>query len=527
MQVVVEVGEYMERSNGNSWVKHLDFLIFDVICMEVSLVLAYLLRNSLGTGVVLGRLYAVMAGVLLLVNLVVALFNESYRSILRRGYLKEFKAAFIHTSLVVLLSLLALYLMKSVDHYSRMIFLTMWCLYLLLTYLVRCLWKNHLLRRGKANGGKRSLLVVARESQAEAILESIQKNNFGHLKVQGVALLDGGEEFDSEESMAAGKGEAERKGFGSEENRGAGKGATEQTGTVKAQESSSGEVAGFPIVADARSVLEYIRTNWVDGVFLDYVSGNTEITRIICGCWEMGVTVHLKLVDKLFLGGSQSVESLGGYTVLTSTATSATTRQLFCKRALDILGALVGLVLTGIVTIFVGPAIMLKSPGPVFFSQQRVGKNGKLFRIYKFRSMYMDAEERKKELMAQNDCKDGRMFKMENDPRIIKGIGHFIRNTSLDELPQFWNVLKGEMSLVGTRPPTLDEWEKYELHHRKRMAIKPGITGMWQVSGRSNIKDFEEVVKLDTEYIDNWSMGLDMRILVKTVGMVLRREGAV
>lgn len=498
----------MGRNSGNSWIKHLDFLILDVICMELSLVLAYLLRNSLGAGVVLGRLYAVMAGVLLLVNLVVALFNESYRSILRRGYLKEFKAAFIHTSLVVLLSLLALYLMKSVDHYSRMIFLTMWCLYLLLTYLVRCLWKNHLLRRGKANGGKRSLLVVARESQAEAILESIQKNNFGHLKVQGVALLDGGEDFDSGENIAAGKE------------------TTEPEGTVK-EKDFTGEVAGFPIVADARSVLEYIRTNWVDGVFLDYVSGNTEVTRIICGCWEMGVTVHLKLVDKLFLGGNQSVERLGGYTVLTSTATSATTRQLFCKRALDILGALVGLVLTGIVTIFVGPAIMLKSPGPVFFSQQRVGKNGKLFRIYKFRSMYMDAEERKKELMAQNDCKDGRMFKMENDPRIIKGIGHFIRNTSLDELPQFWNVLKGEMSLVGTRPPTLDEWEKYELHHRKRMAIKPGITGMWQVSGRSNIKDFEEVVKLDTEYIDNWSMGLDMRILVKTVGMVLRREGAV
>ena len=149
----------MERSNGNSWIKHLDFLIFDVICMEVSLVLAYLLRNSLGAGVVLGRLYAVMAGVLLLVNLVVALFNESYRSILRRGYLKEFKAAFIHTSLVVLLSLLALYLMKSVDHYSRMIFLTMWCLYLLLTYLVRCLWKNHLMagesqwRKAKPPGG--------------------------------------------------------------------------------------------------------------------------------------------------------------------------------------------------------------------------------------------------------------------------------------------------------------------------------------------------------------------------------------
>ena len=138
----------------------------------------------------------------------------------------------------------------------------------------------------------------------------------------------------------------------------------------------------------------------------------------------------------------------------------------------------------------------------------------------------MDAEERKKELMEQNNVKDGMMFKMDNDPRIIKGIGHFIRKTSIDELPQFWNVLKGDMSLIGTRPPTVDEWEKYDLHHRKRMAIKPGITGMWQVSGRSNIKDFEEVVKLDTEYILNWSIGLDLRILAKTVKVVLMGEGA-
>ena len=138
----------------------------------------------------------------------------------------------------------------------------------------------------------------------------------------------------------------------------------------------------------------------------------------------------------------------------------------------------------------------------------------------------MDAEERKKELMEQNNVKDGMMFKMDNDPRIIKGIGHFIRKTSIDELPQFWNVLKGDMSLIGTRPPTVDEWEKYDLHHRKRMAIKPGIKGRRQVSGRSNIKDFEEVVKLDTEYILNWSIGLDLRILAKTVKVVLMGEGA-
>ena len=149
----------------------------------------------------------------------------------------------------------------------------------------------------------------------------------------------------------------------------------------------------------------------------------------------------------------------------------------------------------------------------------------------------MDAEERKAELMAQNKMSDGRMFKLDFDPRVIgnkilpdgtrkTGIGEFIRKTSLDEFPQFWNILKGDMSLVGTRPPTMDEWEKYELHHRKRLAIKPGLTGMWQVSGRSDITDFEEVVELDTKYIAEWCLKLDIEILVKTVMVVFRGSGA-
>ena len=163
----------------------------------------------------------------------------------------------------------------------------------------------------------------------------------------------------------------------------------------------------------------------------------------------------------------------------------------------------------------------------------RVGRNGKLFKMYKFRSMYPDAEERKQELLAMNEVEDGYMFKIENDPRIIgsekgagKGIGNFIRKTSLDEFPQFFNVLKGDMSLVGTRPPTLDEWEKYEPHHRVRMSIRPGITGMWQVSGRSDVMDFEEVVALDRDYISRWSIGLDIKILLKTVVSVVKGQGA-
>lgn len=240
----------------------------------------------------------------------------------------------------------------------------------------------------------------------------------------------------------------------------------------------------------------------------------------------MGITIHIKLARVADDSSNQIVEKLEGYTVLSTSINMVSAGQLIFKRTMDICGGLVGMLLTGIIFIFVAPIIYIKSPGPIFFKQVRIGKNGKKFNIYKFRSMYMDAEERKKELMAQNDIKDGMMFKMDNDPRIIKGIGNFIRDYSLDEFPQFWNVLKGDMSLVGTRPPTVDEWEKYEMHHRSRLAFKPGLTGMWQVSGRSNITDFEEVVRLDTKYIKKWSPGLDIMILFKTVAVVLGKVGS-
>ena len=247
----------------------------------------------------------------------------------------------------------------------------------------------------------------------------------------------------------------------------------------------------------------------------------------------MGITVHECLEDRAGWAGNQFINRMGGYTVLTSSVRVISSRQAMMKRTMDICGGIVGMILTGIITIFLAPAIYIASPGPIFFSQMRVGKNGKLFKIYKFRSMYMDAEERKKELMKQNEMK-GLMFKMENDPRIIgsgadgskHGLGWFIRKTSLDEFPQFWNVLKGDMSLVGTRPPTVDEWKQYETYHRGRLAVKPGLTGMWQVSGRSDITDFEEVVKLDMEYVKNWNIGMDIKMLLKTVGVVLKGSGS-
>ena len=168
--------------------------------------------------------------------------------------------------------------------------------------------------------------------------------------------------------------------------------------------------------------------------------------------------------------------------------------------------------------------LKLESPGPLFFKQKRVGRNGRYFYIHKLRSMYVDAEARKKELMAQNEM-NGLMFKMEDDPRVTK-VGKFIRRTSIDELPQFFDVLRGDMSLVGTRPPTVDEYKQYESHHKRRLSMKPGITGLWQVSGRSDIEDFEEVVKLDVAYIDNWSLWGDVKILFKTIYVVFAGKGA-
>ena len=346
-----------------------------------------------------------------------------------------------------------------------------------------------------AEGGEHSLYIITTKDIAADVIENVRKNNYNRYNINGLVIID---------------------------------------------ENMTGQsISGIPVVADMPNASNYICQQWVDEVLINIDEEYPHPQKLMDELLEMGMVVHLNLAKvKSTPGQKQLVETVGGYTVLTTTMNYATDSQAFAKRALDILGGLVGCILTGIICIFVGPAIYISSPGPIFFSQIRIGQNGKPFKMYKFRSMYMDAEERKAELMAQNKMSDSRMFKLDFDPRVIgnkilpdgrhkTGVGEFIRKTSLDEFPQFWNVLKGDMSLVGTRPILQDELEQYELHHRARIAIKPGITGMWQVSGRSDITDFEEVVRLDTEYISNWNFGLDIKILLQTVKTVLKREGSV
>jgi exopolysaccharide biosynthesis polyprenyl glycosylphosphotransferase len=194
------------------------------------------------------------------------------------------------------------------------------------------------------------------------------------------------------------------------------------------------------------------------------------------------------------------------------------------KRVIDIIGSLVGLVITGILFIPIAIAIQINDPGPIFFKQNRCGWMGKRFQIWKFRSMCVDAEAKKAQVKNQVE---GAFFKNDNDPRVTR-VGRFLRRTSLDELPQFWNVLKGEMSLVGTRPPTPDEVERYEVPEWQRLDVKPGMTGEWQVNGRSAVRSFEDVIRLDLQYQKNWSLLYDLKLIFKTLAVLFNKNsGAV
>ncbi|MBR1931136.1 MAG: sugar transferase [Lachnospiraceae bacterium] len=482
----------MYRKGSKGWFKHYDFILLDMICLQIAFVAGYMIRHGFGNPYT-KDLYMNVAVFLELADIAALLFFETLKNVLKRGHWQELVKTIQHVLIIGLLATFYLFTMHEGSSYSRASLYWMMLVYFVLTLAVRLCWKYHL-RQRMSVGGNRSLLVITTSAMMDEVLENIKSNNFKMFRIAGVAVIDCDMQGQS--------------------------------------------VAGFPVVANLQNVADYVCREWVDETLVATAPTDPYPQELLGQLAETGVTTHYKLAKVLRNDGQRAiVEQIGDYTVMTYSIKYATAKQSFMKRMVDIVGGVVGCLLTAIICVFIAPIIFINSPGPIFFSQIRVGKNGKKFRMYKFRSMYLDAEERKKELMEQNRVKDGRMFKMAFDPRVIgnrilpngkvkKGIGQFIRDTSLDEFPQFFNVLKGDMSLVGTRPPTVDEWEQYELHHRARLSIKPGITGMWQVSGRSDISDFEDVVKLDTRYINEWSPGLDIKILCKTVLVVLKKDGS-
>lgn len=283
------------------------------------------------------------------------------------------------------------------------------------------------------------------------------------------------------------------------------------------------EASNFTVVT-LDNLVTYATRSVVDQVVINLPSENFLIADFVSQFETMGLPVAVNIAALEFVTNSEkAIQRFGNSSVVNFSTTFYRSSDVALKRMMDIIGSLFGLVICGIVSIFLVPLIK-RDGGPAIFAQDRVGRNGRVFKFYKFRSMRVDAEEIKKDLMSQNQMQGG-MFKIENDPRVTK-IGHFIRKTSLDELPQFWNVLKGDMSLVGTRPPTLDEYMKYTPEQKRRLSFKPGITGLWQISGRSNITNFDDVVKLDVAYLDGWTIWKDIEILIKTVKVVLIKDGA-
>lgn len=474
----------------NSWIKHFDFIIADLLCLNITFFFAYFLRHRTWD-MYLNNGYRSLVIITMILHFCVMLFSNYYSGILSRGYLNEFKKVLIHNMVLTGLIFSYMFIVQLSASYSRIMIVSFFLLDTVAMYMIHIILKYIQRKSGKQEVFKQKILVVSTPKMAEEAISKIMSGPDKKYQVVGVGLTE---------------------------------------------ESDIKQIGDIPVVACREMILEFACRNVVDGAFLCLDSSSrNEIEEFTNRFLEMGITVNINIdtfttdFPNAYLGNMNSAS------VVTTSINTVSLAEVYAKRLIDICAGIVGCLITAILFIFIAPAIKIADPkGPIFFGQVRAGKNGRPFKIYKFRSMYSDAEERKKELMSQNKM-EGLMFKLDADPRIIgsgpdgtkKGLGHFLRATSLDEFPNFWSILKGDMSLVGTRPPTMDEYEKYELHHKSRLAAKPGLTGMWQVSGRSDMTDFEEIVKLDNEYIRNWSIGLDIRIILKTVMVVLTRKGSV
>ncbi len=478
----------MNQRRRVGWLKHFDFMLIDIICLEIAFFVAVWLRRVNFRYIDRQEMYTELNALLVAADLVLVLLFSWYKDILKRGVFAEIKSVIVQNLVVWGTSMTILFMGKNIWDLSRTVFAVGLLFSTFLMLVLRLIWKRIIKAHNRKRRNMPKTVVIISPERAKATIDKLMASEYSDFDITGVVLDQNPEGLK--------------------------------------------EVSGVPVVCELEKLEDYARKEVFDEAFVFLPPSDGAAKKIISVLLEIGIVVHIGLDSWGKDLPNSYVERYAGYNLLTTSVSTAGVLHLLVKRLTDILAGVVGCIFTGILFVFVAPLIYKASPGPIFYSQQRVGKNGRKFKIYKFRSMYMDADERKKELMAQNQMQ-GNMFKLENDPRIIgsekgpgKGIGNFIRKYSIDEFPQFFNILKGDMSLVGTRPPTVDEVEQYDLHHLIRLSMKPGLTGMWQVSGRSNIKDFEEVVKLDEYYIKNWSLKLDLKIILKTFVAVFKSDGA-
>ncbi len=481
----------MNREGAKGLIKHADFILLDMLCLQISFIFAFWTFHQFSNPY-RNESFRYQAAVLIAAQLAVVVFTNGYSGIIRRGKLDELIAVTKHIVYIILVALLYLFTVHDTGTVSRLQYGGTAVAFVILAWLTRLVNKQRIL---KTNQRFRSIALI---TVSDMLNESMRKlEDDRDCFVSRIFLLDDCRDY-----------------------------------------TMYGTIQVFPFGVDHME--EFVR-RWVDEVLIlppDDGSYAREISTFSESLIDAGITVSCVLHIPIAGNWSYSqLKKIGSYKVFSASLRSVPIKDAVIKRVLDLLGGMIGCLLTGLLYLIVAPLIAIKSPGPVFFIQERIGRNGKPFTMYKFRTMYPDAEARKKALSDRNKIESGMMFKIDDDPRIIgsekkdkkgrpKGIGNFLRKYSIDEFPQFYNVLRGDMSLVGWRPCTVAEWEKYDLKHRIRASMKPGITGMWQVNGRSRVIDFNEVVRMDREYIENWSIGLDLKIILKTIWVVISGRDA-
>lgn len=411
----------MYRKDSEKWISILDFLMLNLICLQLAYIFACWIC---GYGWVYSKMiYRNMAIFLCLIEVLLSLMTDSLNGIFHRGHYRNFVAAIEHAVVVGIVATLYLFALQQGEAFSRLTLGLTVVFFGLISFVVQELWKKFV-RNKRAELSECKLMIVTTEDQADTVIQSIVANEFTRYAPTGIVLLD-----------------SDRVGM---------------------------SIQGVPVVAAADQAAQYVCQHWVDEVLVVTKEGKAYPDELIRQLAETGVVVHVGLHNVVDIPGRrQFAENIAGYTVLTTSVNSASTKQLVMKWVMDIVLGISGCMATALIFLFVAPAIYIASPGPIFFAQERVGKNGKTFKMYKFRSMYMDAEERKAELMKDNKMGDAKMFKLDFDPRVIgnkilpdgthkTGIGDFIRRTSLDEFPQFFNVLKGDSGIIGTTKKNLD-----------------------------------------------------------------------
>ena len=327
----------------NSWLKHWDFILLDLVMLQIAYILSYMIRQGVSNPYA-EDLYLNIGIIIVLADIAAAFFMEPYHGIMRRGYYIEFKNSLKHVLVVSVLEIGYLFLSKNSSAFSRVAFLFYVPMAVVLVYAERIIWKQHLIRHKQLFYSKAKMLLLTTKEEVEGVLETMKLNSFNEFEIIGIVYADKSPE----------EGEKHR---------------------------------DIPVVCSAETMPDYIQTRWIDSVMIAVEKGELVPKGLVDTCVSMGVTVHYRLEDVDGWAGSQYINRMGGYTVLTSSLRVTSQKQILYKRLLDICGGVVGIILTGIITIFLAPAIYISSPGPIFFSQTRVGKNGKRFKIYKFRSM--------------------------------------------------------------------------------------------------------------------------------------------